>query len=51
MANEIDDDKPKDLFDEKWLIAASHGTCDSFGGMEYTRVKREWAEAGKPENI
>lgn len=27
------------------------GACDSPGGMEYRRVKREWVRAGKPRPI
>jgi hypothetical protein len=28
---------------------ATEGACDSTGGMEYERVKREWLVAGRPE--
>ena len=33
------------------MIAENQNICDGIGGMEYTRVKREWIEAGKPKNI
>lgn len=37
-----------ELFDVWYELLAQKGQCDSPGGAEYQRVRREWQEAGKP---
>ena len=38
-------------FDEIHEALASVGVCDGTGGSEYTRVKRQWIEQGRPHRI
>lgn len=38
-------------FDQTWEALSKVGSCDSIGGMEYERVKREWLEFDMPEPI
>jgi hypothetical protein len=38
-------------FQETWERLAEQGKCDGFGGMEYRRVRKEWAAAGKPADV
>ncbi len=40
-----------DMFDDWWITLAEQGMCDGFGGAEYERVRREWADAGFPSPI
>jgi hypothetical protein len=41
----------EDRFHLAYERLASEGHCDSAGGMEYKRVRRQWEEAGRPEDI
>ena len=36
-------------FNRAWKLLGQHSNCDSFGGMEYTRVRQEWIDA-KPDS-
>jgi hypothetical protein len=38
-------------FDKVWDRLALEGTCDSRGGMEYTRVLYEWTAIGRPRPV
>lgn len=36
-----------DAFDSAWQALCEEGKCDTHGGMEYTRVRREWELYGE----
>lgn len=36
-----------DAFDRVWAVLERQGKCDSRGGVEYTRVRKEWEEIGE----
>lgn len=38
-------------FDYVWDRLADQGKCDSRGGAEYVRVRREWHDAGAPVDL
>ena len=38
-------------FNQTWSDLAKHGICDTMGGAEYTRVLKEWLQAGQPPDI
>lgn len=38
-------------FDRAYAAGAALGICDSPGGVEYRRVRREWIKAGRPVEI
>jgi hypothetical protein len=37
-----------DLFDRTWALLERQGKCDGLGGMEYTHVREEWEQLGRP---
>jgi hypothetical protein len=45
------DDEADQRFDEIHEALASVGVCDGTGGCEYTRVKQQWLDAGRPSNV
>lgn len=49
IADELADEL--DRFDETWCAAEELGHCDSFGGMQYCRIRREWLAAGCPGDV
>ncbi len=40
-----------DEFYHTYNRLAMIGVCDSAGGMEYRRVRKQWEDAGKPPNV
>jgi hypothetical protein len=40
-----------DWFNRNWRWCADHGYCDDIQGAEYQRVRREWFDAGCPDDV
>lgn len=53
----MDDDWEEDTvslmrhFDTIWREAEERGLCDTLGGVQYRRVRQEWIEAGRPQEL
>lgn len=45
------DERTLEDFDREWKIQADYGRCDSWGGMEYRRVRKEWFAAEKTREL
>jgi len=46
-----DPDLARRDFDRVWRAMAEEGGCDVQGGEQYRRVRSEWLEEGRPENM
>jgi hypothetical protein len=38
-------------FDDVWQRLADQSVCEEIGGMEYSRVKREWVQWGRKKSL
>lgn len=45
-------EEPDDTtFANEWCLLAKLGHCDSLGGAEFDRIRREWIENGRPTDV